>query len=224
MITSVDRREVGAAPHPVRPAAAEPGAAPPVAPAGAGRVDTEIIDGARRGDERAWACLYRELAPQVRGYFAARRLHQPDDLTSEVFLEVARRIGRFTGDATAFRTWVFVIAHSRLVDEIRRAQRRRAEAPLAEAAGAAAADDVEHEVMGRLRREELLTLLDGLTPEQRDVVLLRAFGGLSVGEVAAVLRRTTTGVKVLHHRAVKALQKRLAVSPVTNSAPDRLRD
>ena len=46
-----------------------------------------------------------------------------------------------------------------------------------------------------------------LSPEQRDVVLLRVLGGLSVAEVAAVLHRTTTGVKVLHHRAVKALQQ-----------------
>ena len=48
-------------------------------------------------NEKAWICLYRGLAPQVRGYFAARRVRQPDDLTSEVFLEVARRIALLPG-------------------------------------------------------------------------------------------------------------------------------
>ena len=184
----------------------------------------EVIAGARAGNEQAWTCLYRCLAPQVRGYFAARRMCQPDDLTSEVFLEVARRISCFQGDDAAFRTWVFTIAHSRLVDDIRRSQRRGEDTPLDRAAEVAAGDDVEGEVLARLRREELVSLLDGLSPEQRDVVLLRVLGGLNVAEVAAVLHRSVTGVKVLHHRAVKAVQQRLAARDVTKPAPDRLLD
>jgi RNA polymerase sigma-70 factor (ECF subfamily) len=194
-------------------------------PAAAGLVPmAEVIALARAGNEKAWACLYRCLAPDVRGYFAARRMGQPDDLTSEVFLEVARRIAHFQGDAPAFRTWVFTVAHSRLVDDIRRSQRRGEDAPLERAAGVAAGDDVEGEVMARLRREELVELLDGLSEGQRDVVLLRVLGGLSVAEVAAVLHRTVTGVKVLHHRAVKALHQRLAANDVTKPAAERLPD
>ncbi len=221
MIASLDRRRVTAPP---RFAGGEsPG--PPADRPGAGATPmAEIIAGARAGNEQAWVCLYHHLAPQVRGYFAARGMGQPDDLTSEVFLEVARRIGRFEGDDAAFRTWVFTIAHSRLVDDIRRSQRRGEDAPLERAAGVAAGDDVEGEVMARLRREELMGLLDGLSDGQRDVVLLRVLGGLSVAEVAAVLHRTVSGVKVLHHRAVKAVRQRLEAGDVTKSAPDRLRD
>lgn len=218
MIVSLDRRRVTAPPRPPSAGRKPPG---PLAdrPAAGAVPMAEAIAGARAGNEQAWVCLYHRLAPQVRGYFAARGMGQPDDLTSEVFLEVARRIGRFEGDDAAFRTWVFTIAHSRLVDDIRRSQRRGEDAPLERAAGVAASDDVEGEVMARLRREELMGLLDGLSDGQRDVVLLRVLGGLSVAEVAAVLHRTVSGVKVLHHRAVKAVRQRLEADDVTKSTP-----
>jgi RNA polymerase sigma-70 factor (ECF subfamily) len=223
VIASLDRRRVAAPPRFPDAGGELPG--PQVdRPAAAAVPMEEIIAGARAGSEKAWICLYRCLAPQVRGYFEARRMRQPDDLTSEVFLEVARRIGCFQGDGPAFRTWVFTIAHSRLVDDIRRSQRRGDDIPLEQAAWVAAGDDVEGEVMARLRREELVGLLDGLSADQRDVVLLRVLGGLSVAEVAAVLHRTVTGVKVLHHRAVKAVQKRLEANDVTKPAPERLPD
>jgi RNA polymerase sigma factor (sigma-70 family) len=223
VIASLDRRRVTAPPRSPSAGGEPPG--PQVDRPAAGAVPmAEIIAGARAGNEKAWTCLYHCLAPQVRGYFAARGMRQPDDLTSEVFLEVARRIGCFQGDDDAFRTWVFTIAHSRLVDDIRRSQRRGKDAPLEQAAGVAAGDDVEGEVLARLRCEELAGLLDGLSEGQRDVVLLRVLGGLSVAEVAAVLHRTVTGVKVLHHRAVKAVHQRLAANDVTKPAPDRLPD
>ncbi|MFH1105582.1 MAG: sigma-70 family RNA polymerase sigma factor [Actinomycetota bacterium] len=224
MIGSLDRRRVTKSPRPGGNGALAPGSRATAPDPADDTSAEEIIAGARAGDERAWIALYRSLAPQVRGYFEARRVRQADDLTSEVFLEVARRIGSFQGGGPAFRTWVFTIAHSRLVDDVRRSQRRGEDAPLEQAAEVAAGDDVEGEAIAFMRREELLGMLEGLNPSQRDVLLLRVFGGLSVAEVAAVLHRTTTGVKVLHHRAVKALQQRLDPHSVTNPAAERLQD
>jgi RNA polymerase sigma-70 factor (ECF subfamily) len=198
VIASLDRRRVPAPPR-FPDAGGEPPGPQVDRPAATAVPMEEIIAEARAGNEKAWICLYRCLAPQVRGYFEARRMRQRD--------------------GPAFRTWVFTIAHSRLVDDIRRSQRRGEDAPLEQAAWVAAADDVEGEVMAHLRREELVGLLDDLSADQRDVVLLRVLGGLSVAEVAAVLHRTVTGVKVLHHRAVKAVQKRLEANDVTKPGP-----
>ena len=180
------------------------------------------LDAALRGEEWAWSLLYRDLAPCVRGYFRAHRARCPDDLTGDVFLEVASRIGRFTGGPGAFRAWVFTIAHSRLVDEARRASHRGSETVLS--AEVPAGDDVEGEVMDRLRSEELLGAVDSLPPDRREVVLLRVFGQLSVAEVAEVLHKSQTAVKVLQHRAVRSLQANLGAGDVTKSAAERLPD
>jgi RNA polymerase sigma-70 factor (ECF subfamily) len=184
--------------------------------------DPAILDGARRGEEGAWSVLYRDLAPRVRGFFRAQGAAHPDDLTGDVFLEVARRIGEFRGNIGGLKAWVFTIAHSRLVDEIRRSCRRGEQVPLDHVAGLASGHDVEGEVVDRLRGEELLAAAGCLTAGQREVVMLRIFGGLSVVEVASALGTSPAAVKMLHHRAVCALREHFAQQGVTELADERL--
>ena len=83
-----------------------------------------VIAAARSGAEWAWATLYRELAPSIRGYLRFRGAEEPDDLLGEVLLQLVRDLDAFDGDERAFRAWVFTIAHHRLLDDRRRQVRR----------------------------------------------------------------------------------------------------
>ncbi len=67
--------------------------------------------------------------------------------------------------------------------------------------------DVSEEAMAALGTRWALTALDRLTPDQRDVVLLRILGGLSVEETARVLRKRRGAVKTLQRRALAALAR-----------------
>jgi RNA polymerase sigma factor (sigma-70 family) len=83
-----------------------------------------LLAAAQTGAEWAWDRIYRDLAPPVRGYLVAHGAVEPDDLLGEVWLQVARNIGTFAGDEAGFRSWVFMVAHHRLIDERRRRARR----------------------------------------------------------------------------------------------------
>jgi RNA polymerase sigma factor (sigma-70 family) len=181
-----------------------------------------ILEGARCGDARAWSVLYRDLAPRVRGFFRAQGAAHPEDLTGDVFLEVARRIGEFRGSMGGLRAWVFAIAHSRMVDEYRRSSRRGDQVDLDHAAELASGHDVAAEVCDRMRGDELLVAAGCLTAEQREVVMLRIFGGLSVAEVASALDTTPAAVKMLHHRAVRSLREHFSDQGVTELTDERL--
>lgn len=168
-----------------------------------------VVDAARRGDEVAWRILYEDLAPAVGGYFRARRMRDPEDLVSEVFMDMARRIGTFEGTVEDLKGWAFTIAHSRYVDAVRALERRPVE-PIDGMADLPASTDVEGEVLSTLQRDTLLAAADALTPGQRSVLLLRVFGDLSVAETATALGKTQTTVKVTLHRAIKSLERELA--------------
>lgn len=86
------------------------------------------MEAAQKGNEAAFADVYRDLAPVVAGYVRGKGACDPDDVVSETFIAVARNIKPFTGDEHAFRSWVFTIAHRRLIDE-RRARGRRRDDP-----------------------------------------------------------------------------------------------
>ncbi|MGH8915145.1 MAG: RNA polymerase sigma factor, partial [Acidimicrobiia bacterium] len=62
------------------------------------------------------------------GFLRASHIDDPEDVLGEVFLDVARGIGGFRGDARGFRAWVFTIARARRVDTIRRRARLREDA------------------------------------------------------------------------------------------------
>jgi RNA polymerase sigma-70 factor (ECF subfamily) len=175
----------------------------------------DLLAGARAGRPASWDRLYHWLAPAVAGYLRVQGAHEVDDLTSEVFLAVFRNIGTFTGSEANFRSWVFVIAHRRLQDERRRRTRRPAAEsfdessahPAARAAEQLAAPlDTADEVLKALERARIERICSRLSPDQRNVLLLRIVGDLTLEQVAEVLGKSTDAVKQLQRRAFEAVR------------------
>lgn len=173
-----------------------------------GRFDALLVE-AQRGDAAALEEIYVRLSPVVAGYLRLQGSRESEDLTSEVFVGALRAIGSFSGDEAGFRSWLFTIAHRRLLDERRRAARRPAPEPLEAAPEPQAPDDVEREADRVVSDERVRALCDGLVPDQRAVLLLRLLAGLTVDEVAATLGKTPGAVKALQRRGFAAIVRRL---------------
>jgi len=167
-----------------------------------------VLTAAKAKGGWAFERLYHALAPAVAGYLRLQGSSEPEDLTNEVFLSAFRAIGSFSGDEDQFRSWLFTIAHRRLIDERRRGGRRpavvdRDPAVLPESQGG----DVEEEALRRLSAERVRQLCEGLAPDQRDVLLLRMVSGLSIEQAAEALGKSPTAIKALQRRAVGALRR-----------------
>ena len=150
--------------------------------------------------------VYRALAPAVLGYLRAQRVRDPEDVLGEVFLQVARDLGRFKGDDAALRRWVFSIAHNRAMDAHRQHSRRPSATDDASSLDErpAAADPEPFDTA-------LVDALAALSADQREVIVLRFVADLPLEAVAKITGRRVGAVKALQHRALENLQK--AVSP-----------
>ena len=177
-----------------------------------------ILTAAQDGGEWAVAVLYRWLHPAVNGYLRARAGDDAEDLASETWLAVARALPTFSGDETAFRSWVFTIAHRRLVDHHRATARRPRTRSLTPAEGDGpggpvelpAGDDPAGDVEAALAGEEAVRRIVALLPpDQAEIVLLRVVAGLPAEAVAAATGRKAGTVRVLQHRALRRLADRL---------------
>ena len=166
-----------------------------------------VLAAAQAGAGWAAGRLWASLAPAVAGYLRAQGAAEPEDLTSEVFVGVFRSLGTFSGSEEQFRSWVFTIAHRRLTDERRRAARRQPPAWGLEPEDGPPGPSAEHEALHRLSVERVRVLCERLVPDQRDVLLLRLVGGLTVEEVAATLDKSEGAVKALQRRALVAARK-----------------
>jgi RNA polymerase sigma factor (sigma-70 family) len=169
-----------------------------------------LLASARAGEQQAWREIYDALAPGVLGYLRARDVADPEDLAGEVFLQVVRDLPRFEGPARGFRAWVFKITHHRVLDERRRAA-RRIERMVADPdeESEPPGGDVETEALERLALERVTAILASLSPDQRDVLLLRIVGDLSVEDVARVIGKRTGAVKQLQRRGLAAVRRQL---------------
>ncbi|MPZ54071.1 MAG: sigma-70 family RNA polymerase sigma factor [Acidimicrobiia bacterium] len=170
-----------------------------------------VLRAARIGDEWAWTRLYGEFAGRVLGYLRARGAADPEDLLGEVFLQVARNLDGFTGDVVGFRAWLFTVAHRRLIDE-RRSRGRRPLEPVADLEDVEPSNGPERIVVNRMATAEIVSLLNELTDDQRNVLLLRIVGGLTIDEIGVALSKTRGAVKALQRRGLKKVEKKLRKS------------
>jgi RNA polymerase sigma factor (sigma-70 family) len=168
-----------------------------------------LVSEARQGSIKAFDDIYRSLAGQVASYLRWHRATDPDGLTNDVFTQVHRNLPRFEGDEHGFRSWVFTIAHHRMIDDRRRANRQprvQDDLGVEEHMGLG---DVEDDAFAVLAHDRVRDLLTVLSPDQRDVVLLRIIADLSVEEVAQMLDKREGAIKALQHRALAALRRHL---------------
>src|SRR5438270_3276268 len=174
---------------------------------GADPRDSDLVVAAREG--QAWALTenWQRHAPTVAGYLRGRGAHEPEDLTSEVFLAVFERVHGFHGDDEALRSFVFTVAHHKMVDDLRRRTRRGESAaydPDTDARTEASAETMAIDAIGDQRVDELLQTL---SPDQREVLLLRVVADLSLEQTAMVLGKRVGAVKALQHRALATLRR-----------------
>jgi RNA polymerase sigma-70 factor (ECF subfamily) len=175
-----------------------------------------ILAAAQAGGTWAWRDLYGATAPLLTRYLRARGVPDADDIVGETFIRVVRNIERFEGDESAFRTWLFTIARNLVVDGVRAHARRPAEpVPTERLAAISPIGDVEDEALDNLSLEHVRTTLERLSPDQRDVLLLRILGGLTIAEIAQVVGKREGAVKMLQARGIAALRKEISRGAVT---------
>jgi RNA polymerase sigma factor (sigma-70 family) len=158
------------------------------------------------GRSEAFEHLLRPLLFPLLRYLKAQVGDAAEDLVDEVLLAAWEHVGRFQGTEAHFRSWIFTIAHHRVVDQHRR---RREEQPLDRVAAHRSADDTEAEALSRVAEGELAQLLAGLAPSHRRVLELRLVADLSIEQTAAVLGRSAGAVKALQHRAIEAARLKI---------------
>ena len=171
----------------------------------------EVIARANAGDAHAVEELFCELQPRLLRFLRSQESRAADDLAAEVWLAVAGGIGRFEGDWSDFRAWIFAIARRRLADHRRTAVRRRTDIVDMEVFENHFADDrTEHEALDKISGQQAAAMITAsLSGDQAEVLLLRVLADLDVDQVATIVQRSPNWVRVTQHRAMRNLAKRL---------------
>ena len=170
-----------------------------------------LVELAQRGDRVALEELYLIHFDRIYSYLhlSVGNRHDAEDLTTQTFLKMLEAIGRFRWQSVPFSAWLFRIAHNLAVDHFRARRRVQPEEEVPEPAGQEESS-AEQQAMDSIGQAGMLTLIDRLSMEQRQVLTLKFLFGFANADVAEILDKTEGAVKSLQHRALASLQKHVA--------------
>ncbi|MEY9932549.1 RNA polymerase sigma-70 factor (ECF subfamily) [Catenulispora sp. GP43] len=180
-----------------------------------------LVAKAKEGDADAFGELYRIYCDTVFRYIYYRVSTRAlaEDLTSETFVRALRRITTFSWRGRDFGAWLVAIARNLVADHLR-SSRHRMEVSTGEMLDSNEVEaSPEDSVLNRLSNETLLEAVHRLDDQQRECVALRFLRGLSAEETAEIMGESEDVVRVLSHRALRALSRIVAPELGDGSRP-----
>ncbi len=170
------------------------------------RREQVLIKAAQRGDQNAFAALYRAYVDKIYRYilFRVESAQTAEDLTAEVFLRVVESLPAYEDRSAPLLVWLYRIAHARVIDHYRRYKRTADQAPL-ESVEISTESDLDAPLLAEYRADQLRTALGSLTDPQRQVIALRFIEGYNLELTAQVMGKSVDAIKALQYRALQAL-------------------
>ena len=158
--------------------------------------------------------LFSQLGSAVYGY-ALHMLGEPgqaEEVLSETFLRICGRKGQYRGQGS-IRGWVLTITHRLCIDVLRLRTRRDKPAELSESL---ACDDPSPAASTELgeRRRIVVAAIEKLPPGQKEVVMLKIYGGLTFREISQSLRIPLNTALGRMHLAIKRLSRDPSLSKI----------
>ncbi len=187
-------------------------------------IDTFLLFRLRRkGDAQAFGRLYDKYVSSIYRFVFLKlpSKEMAEDVTSETFLKCWQFIQKNQEPVGNFRAFLYKIARNLVVDAYRKAEAKPSigleetvtfspsdTSSSTEASSSDVSDKHRGQILIEARADLALVLerISHLKEDYHDVLMLRLIDDLSFGDIAKVLAKTPGSVRVIYHRAMKALE------------------
>ncbi len=172
--------------------------------------DTELIAQAAKADREAFGALYERYVFRVfrHVYYLTNDTHMAEDLTAQTFLNALEAIHRYEVRGVPFLAWLLRIAYNLTVNH--KKVRSNGTAPLPETVEAKSTQYLpEASCEAKAAGEQVWEGVRTLRGDQRQVIVMRFIDGLGYPDIAKVLGKSIGAVRVIQHRALCTLRRRL---------------
>lgn len=169
-------------------------------------VDAALIERWKGGDQRAATMIVDRHATALARFAASSGVReQVDELVQDTFVRAFNSLDSFRADA-ALRTWLFTILKHLILDR-RRAERRRGDAVELEEGHAVQAYGALDSLVADETALRVRNAVEGLSPLQREVFLLRVNEGMAHSEIAKIVGSTERACRVHYHNAMRSVKE-----------------
>lgn len=155
--------------------------------------------------------FYEEYADKIYKFIFYRTHHKEtaEDLTSKTFLKAFEKLQTFEKNKGQFSTWLYTIARNNVIDHYRT---HKETSDLFDILNLAGNEKVINQVSDKLELERVQKYLESLTSEQRDLVIMRIWDGLSYKEIAQITGKSEAACKVMFSRTLSKINSAVLVA------------
>ena len=176
--------------------------------------ESSIILACQKGQTDQFDALYQAYIDPIYRFVYYKTMHKEtaEDLTSEIFIKALQSISTFDTQKGTFSAWLYRIARNRVIDHYRTKKEDR---NIEDIWDLSDRTDIERDAETMRQLEKVEGHLKTLKPQQREVIIMRLWDGLSHKEIADVLGISEANSKMIFSRTLRSLRDQLGVSSIT---------
>ena len=172
--------------------------------------EVALINEARTNPD-AFGLLYERYIEKIYNYvyFRVGNANDAEDLTAKVFFKALNNIGTYRHLGLPFSAWLYRIAHNLVANHFRdRAKVTEVSIENLVIPDTSRTSSPEAHLSKKQDNTYLLRLINDLTPQKRELIILKFVQKLSNAEIAVVFGKTEGAIKSLYHRTLTELKDR----------------
>ncbi len=176
--------------------------------------DAELVLQSQQGDKEAIGFLYDRHVKDIYRfvYIKTHNKEQAEDITSDVFEQVVKKIHTFQPSKASFRTWLYTIARHKLIDMYRKGNSPMSIDTVSDDAASYASHHMA--VADTLLLSDVRAFLATLSDTQRDVLLLRLWHDMPYDEIATILDISPAHARVIYQRGIQVIRSHMGIAMV----------
>lgn len=174
-------------------------------------IEEVALINAAKTDPEAFGLLYERYVDRIYNYiyFRVGGAGDAEDLTAKVFFKALRNIGGYRHMGLPFSAWLYRIAHN-LVANYHRDRSKMQEISIENLVveDTSTSSAPEHLMETQQENAFLMKLVNDLTPQKRELIILKYVQKLSNDEIGQIFGKTEGAIKSLYHRTLVELKDR----------------
>ena len=142
-------------------------------------------------------------------YYKTHHKETAEDLTSTVFIKALDNFDSFNEEKGSFSTWLYRISRNTVIDFYRT---KKSNINIEDVWDLSGQEDIERDIDITKKIENVKDYLKKLKSEQREIVLLRVWEGMSYEEIAQITGKTEGSCKMMFSRSIKTLREEMPLA------------
>lgn len=170
-----------------------------------------LLKKCQNGDLTHFGKLYDLYIKKIYDFVFYKTNHKEiaEDLTSKVFLKALNKIDSFKIEGGSFQAWLYMIARNTVIDHYRT---YKSESDIDDFWDISSSENIERDIDMKHKLEKVDEYLKNLKSDQREILIMRIWQGLSYREIAEILGKSEASCKMKTARVLNKLRKEMPLS------------